>query len=162
MAKIQNAEVTQKAIIDLKLDAAREKMPLEASDKIVLTYPLDVEKTPKVFSSEKLVTGNMTLGTTSTNKRFFLEGVTYSYTKDSTNDAATDTGFLQVTLVSGLSVQLLRIANLTLTAQAEVITVTFPTPLELEKGSTIADTFPAYTAGLLSRGATAYGYEVDN
>jgi hypothetical protein len=159
MAKIENSDITQKAIKDLRLNAALEKMPLESSDKIVLTYPLndsfsDISK----FTSSTASTGVATLYTTPTTKNFYLTNVNLGFIKDAACDVASGSLHLDSS-VSGSTVRILQLPILTLTAQSENRSIILTPPLKIDRGATITKSSFTFAAGSGITSCEIVGFE---
>ena len=157
MAKINRTDITQKAIKDLRLDAARERVPTEASDKIVLTYPLD-SKVTNIIKSVGLTNGTgATVYTTPTSKEFYLTTASLYVNKDSSSESA---GSDLTCVVDGATVYLLSIPGYTLTAQDNGLTITYKNPIKLDKGTNIRVTAGSAVANVKVN-ANVTGYTLD-
>lgn len=160
MARINRSDVIQKAVNDLAISTATEKVPNETLDKVQLTYDLNKNISNFIFSGSSTSTGTLTvaLPSISPTADIYLTGVCFSIIKDATCDIAD--GSIVFTVVNDTStsnLNLLRIANLTLTAQNETIHASFPFPIKVKNGSSV--TIPGtFTVGKLIRVFSATGY----
>lgn len=157
MAKIERSEITQKAIKDLRLNPAFEKMPTEASDKIVLTYPLNEKVVKIVRGSEKTTTGSSTVYTTPSNKDFYLTGC---YLQNNSNATADNTDIRLTCVIDGGTQFLIQFKKITLTAFNNMLNREFSVPIKLDRNSTIVLS-SAFTVGSSTTSAGITGFEVE-
>lgn len=159
MAKIQSSEIIQKAIKDLRLDAGRERIPSEASDKIVLTYLLNKERADIAKRGVRNTTGTSTVYSTPANKDFYVTSAFLGLVKDATCDAAT--GRIELTAtINGESTAILCIPTLTLTAQSENLSIAFPYPIKIDRGTNITHAL-TFAAGAASFVGGVSGFELE-
>lgn len=135
MARIENSEITQKAIKDLRLNAALEKMPTQSSDKIVLTYNLNERKNIQCASATRNVTGAGGVHTASTIKDTYLTSAYLGCMVNATNDGTLFE--LEITQADGSTRDLLNIRIIATTAVNKDVSVSFPEPIKIERGSVI-------------------------
>lgn len=157
MAKINRSEVTQKAIKELRLDAARERVPTDTSDKIVLTYDLNSHVIDIVKSNFSGASGAFTVYTTPTKQDFYLTDLHLGFTKDATSDntVTTITG-----VIGGETVTLARVHVTTTTAGNEKIIHNYSKPIKLDRGTNISVS-GTFTAGTYTKFSTIYGFVKD-
>jgi len=162
MATIHNTDTIKRILDDAKIQTSRDDVPKQLS-KVVVPVLVSNPKGEinKVIENEKIATGSLVVGTTSTTKRTYCWGYQYSFVKDGTCDCATDTTSLNLPVEGLGTTSIARLPVLTTTAQQTSITHNFKKPIKLEKGANISEVFPAYTAGLASRGVVIYCEEVD-
>ena len=107
------------------------------------------------------VSGSSSFYTTNTLKDTRVTGVMFHLIKDVACDVAT--GAANITcVINGASQALASISLLTATAQSDVVFLSFPQPLKVDRGSIIGIGSNTYAAGLMSRSVVIYGYVIDN
>ena len=161
MAKIQNSEITQRAIRDLKLDPLREAMPGAASDKIVLTYNLNFPNDGRIiFDAVRTATSsNFTVHTVAARKITYLTGIFFSVNSDATADNTTY--HVEITdEVTGEERRLLQFFKATTSAIRDQVFLTFPAPIRLLPGSTVQLT-NVFSVGTSSVVISGHGYTKD-
>lgn len=161
MATLYNSDLTTEMRDVGKIQISRDAIPNQMADKVVPVIDVN-PKHARITNIAKCTTqtayGDVTLYTTPTNKDFFLTGFTINYQKDVVSDnAALD---LYVT-IGGAVTKIFGFKPITLTVGQESATYTFLNPMKLDKGTTITFT-GAGTVGVLGRGASIYGYLVEN
>jgi hypothetical protein len=101
-------------------------------------------------------TGTFTVYTTPSDKDFYLTAIELTMAKDVTCDAATGSVGMNIT-VDGVSVAVVTIAFITLTAQTSTVVVPFTFPIKVDRGTTITGSV-TFTAGAMRRSCCIYGY----
>ncbi|KAF0247905.1 MAG: hypothetical protein FD167_2691 [bacterium] len=137
MARIQS-EIINKAIDDLKLDVARDKIPNETEDKVQITYELRdfKNKTAGVVRNFNTAstTGGLTVYNVVADENFYLTsaflGVESDATADNTNVNITAT-------IDGTARIILGTRKLTATAGKINISLSFPYPIKVDSNTTI-------------------------
>lgn len=159
MAKIERAEVIQKLIQELRLDAGREKMPVELADKILGVFnvnPLPEVKTSTKTTSDATTSNMITLSTT---KRTFVIAASITVSKD-VNAASAVQAVNVIMAGSATAVPLIVLRNEPSTASSFSYAISFPIPIELVKGSTVTVTSNNATASVDVQG-TLFFYETE-
>lgn len=163
MATITNNDL----LINLRTNAKilnAEKIPEQLAEKIVPT----LETNPAMFQKcnfwkgdNKATSGALAIVVTDSNKDTYLTGMSVHFTKDAACDIATGSMNITFILADGLGTSyVLSPPVLTLTAERADYCVSFNQPLKLTKGTTISYA-GTYTAGLMSRSLSVWGYTVD-
>jgi len=109
-----------------------------------------------IRNSNTSATGSITPYTTPDDKDFYLTAIGLSYSKNATCDVATGNVALNVT-IDGVSVAVVSLAMLTLTAEKDSVYVNFNPPIKVDRGTAITGT-NTYTAGLMRRTCNVVGY----
>ena len=160
MARINRTDVIQKAVNDLAISISDSKVPNETLDKVQLTYDLN-----KNFSSFCIAIGATVSGaaisalpTVSNGAETYITAVSLGVIKDVTCDMATGGITMLITPdASNVSVSILAIPILTLTAQSDNVTLALPYPLKVKNGTNISIS-GTFTAGNMRRQASVIGY----
>jgi len=128
----------------------------EVSSQLVTVYPI-------TRRCDYFVNGNVanstgaTIATTPSDKDVYLVGGTFSVIKDATSQSTLS----QLTgVVDGVSRILANIVSLTLTAQSEVVSFSFETPIKLDRSSILRITHSNATANI-SGAAALVGYTME-
>jgi len=160
MAKIERQQAIKRIIDGLRLDTGREVVPNQVHPVMVGTFEVgNPLHTNTVRSGNSAATGTITIFTSSSIKKFYLQGFVISYEK---NAACDNTSIELVCTPLGDSARTIAdIRTITLTASREFIQVDLSTPLLLQPNTTITLT-GAFTVGALTRGVTIRGYEDDD
>lgn len=158
----QNKDIVLNIQDTLKLNPLTDAVPKAIVPTIQPTFEVHRKVSDQVSGLIATSTGVQTLLTASATKDTYITGATLSIIKDSTCDMAS--GAVTITCVpnaSGVSKNLVGIAILTLTAQADSISIAFPTPIKIARGSIV--TMPgAFTVGACSRIGTISYYTEDS
>lgn len=157
MAKIYNSQLTKELTEGGKIQTAFDKVPSELAEKVV---PV-MEVNPKLLKPVDIVrdvvrtsTGTDTLYTTPTDQDFYLTNIVFSVTGDAANDGTYNR--IQA-YVGGVQRNMVSIRKTTLTAIQEVVTITFPKPVKIDKGTSITQQ-AAFSAGTGAMHGTIYGF----
>jgi len=135
MARINRSDVIQKAVNDLSLSASDEKIPNETLDKVQLVYSLNKQFSNVCVTNAYTTTQTLvTQYTIGANEDFYLTSFSISNMSDVTADNTLIR--LKVT-INGISRELCTMVKLTTTAFSDSISMSFPYPLKLDKGTTI-------------------------
>jgi len=162
MATIHNTDLTKELKEGAKLQQLRDVIPSQLADKVV---PV-MEVNPKMF---RIVNYNVagagtnststSLGTTPTDRDTFITGATLSFFKDIT--ATTTFIRLNATMENGLGIVLCSFGCVTLNIDGDAMTISFPNPVKLKRGSAI--TISASTnVGNFNAFGSVMGYQVEN
>lgn len=157
MATIYQSDIVQKAVRGLKLAPSRDKIPNELADKILPVYELnDAYDIITAGGSSSSSSSTASILTASSTADTYITSLMMSVDKDATSDS---TDFSVNVVQNGAVRALGKIIMITLTATSKIISISFPRPVRIDKGSTvrIAATF---TVGALSRSAAVTYYEI--
>jgi len=162
MASIQNTEVIEDGVINLKLNRIAEKIPMETSDKIILNYPLKVPRKIKILNSTATRTtsaNGISLGTLSTTKRTFIVGCQLF---NQSSAAADNTRIaIYTTDLNGAVTRLADFTKITLTATTQNTYNFFGEEgIECLRGGTISFD-NVFTVGASTSSMLVFGYEID-
>lgn len=156
MATINNPETLKKIVMDAGIQTAYDSIPTRLANSVV---PVIVANPKPIVNIVKWIasvgTGTQTLYTTPTDKDFFLTNVIIS----AQADVNCDNTVYDVTATpdEGGAIILLRLPKITLTVFQDSISVVFPHPIKIARGTTI--TFgTTYTAGVSHAVAQIMGY----
>lgn len=147
-----------------RVNQVRDLLGLKPQDFLSIPFKniavpvLDInpKEAVSLFTS-KDTTGSFTL-TPDVTRNFRISTISYSYFKDAACDIAT--GFIGVTItLNGGTQSVVLIPVTTLTAEKEIITLQFPFPLIIDKGSSVACTV-SFTAGVLKQRIHVSGYYI--
>lgn len=160
MAKINRSDVIQKAVNELSISVANDKIPTETLDKVQLTYNLNQNHSTFVISGGTGGTGTnlTTIPNPSDRAEIWLTSITASYIKDAACDVAT--GPLSVLITpfeSQVSTAIINFAVITLTAQQDSICLMLPYPIRLKPNTPLGFT-GTFGAGVLQRRISATGF----
>lgn len=147
-----NPEVMQELREAAKIQpGTKESFPTELSRVIIPTLEVNPRLTKTAIAKFAAAAGSTssTLYTTPTNQDFYLCTAQLSLIKDVT---ATSNQSKIVIVQNGLSVTVCAISSITLTAQADSISVTFPHPLKCDRNTTITVQNSAATATIRADG----------
>lgn len=157
---VLNATTTRQIDDNIKTDLTLK----EGYDHIPKTIIPSIQPVYEVYrrvcnvsrSVAQTTTGTFTIFTANADRDIFLTGVTLSYVKGATCDIGTGSIDMTAT-VKGVATNLLSLAVLTLTAQSDSMTLSFPTPIQVDRNTAVTVT-GTFTAGALSRTACVHGY----
>lgn len=137
-----------------------ERVPNQLAEKIVPV--LSAEPIPQIknIAFNRSTSGGVTIATTHATKKTYLTSIHFSRIKDATCDEGTGYAKIQVS-IQGETVDLVRLATLTLTAQSQDIFLTFDRPILVDKGSPISLGTVTYSAGSQNRVGSIQYYEVE-
>lgn len=160
MAKIQNTEIIENGVQDLKLSRIADKIPTETSDKIILTYSLNKIKNGILSANSRSTTtgAGVTFFTASTTKRTFMTGILIAVSADVTADNTTITITAQT--ADGATKTVGGMIKQTTTAYSDKLYLSFDEPIELLKGGLVRF-INAFTVGASSSLYNLYGFELD-
>lgn len=124
------------------------------------TNPLAVNVSNIVRGSTSSTSGLITVYTTPTDRDFYLTGITSSFIKDSTCDSSTGAYTITITPEGDSSKFLYAFPIITLTAQNQSLSNTYPFPIKLSRNSSIifGGTF---TVGVCVRNIGITGFTLD-
>lgn len=161
MGNVNNSETLRQLREAFQLQLGSSELPTSFSPSIV---PV-VELNPKFFPEIKIVatvnsatTGTATVYSTPADKDFYIVGISFAMAKDATCDIATGSILIGATLYDdGTGRTLVGFPTITLTAQQFNQTVIFPSPIKLARSTNVTHS-GSYTAGVMSRITTIYGF----
>ena len=160
MATIQNSDLTRELVQGAKIAQSYEQVPTQLAEKVV---PF-MEVNPKLLSIINIVKNNAavnattsTIYTTPPDRDFYLCTVSMSTIKDATSTSVVSQ---VLAFVDGVNTVLLNIASITLTAQENCSSITFPLPIKIDKGTNITVTNSTNVANIRTN-AVISGYTVD-
>lgn len=107
-----------------------------------------------VRSNSSTTTGSTTVYTTPSDKDFYLTSLQYCYMKDAANDA---TSIGVNTTIQGVLQNLVFIRTITTTASQDVVNISFPYPIKIDRGVAVS-IYGTFTAGNLYRSLVITGY----
>jgi hypothetical protein len=160
MARINRSDVIQKAVNDLAISTASEKVPNETLDKVQLTYDLNKNFSNFILTTTATTTGaiSIVMPTVSAGGEIYITGIQASMIKDATCDQATGRLTIQITPDStNVGGTIMAIPILTLTAQSESLVYSLPYPVKVRPGSS-ATIIGTYTVGTMARSLSIVGY----
>lgn len=160
--KIYNSDLTRELREGAKIQLSTDGVPSELADKVIPT----MEVNPKLFrisnaffqGTSSTTSTTASIGTTLTDRDTFINAATLTLQKDVTCDNVTT--FLQVVVVGAIR-KIIVFDNLSLTATSRELSISFPNPIKLDRGTNIV-IGASFGAGALIRGATCIGYTVEN
>ena len=137
MATIYNSQLTKELTQGAKIQVSRDSIPTQLADKVV---PV-MEVNPKLLRRSNIVkTGTANNATTTTvytiptTQDFYLTSATLSMIKDVT---ATSVESTLTATVEGVDTKLMSIVGITLTVQDDQMTLSFPIPIKIDRGTNI-------------------------
>jgi hypothetical protein len=154
---------------ELKEGARLQQLSGKIPDKLASSIVPVMEVNPKLLrridtlqGTMATATGTMTPFTTpNSNRDFYLSAVHFAFIKDATCDVATGRINLLATIGGVTNTIIVSLPCITLTAQSENAIIEFPTPIKIDRNTSINSPI-TYTAGTMVRTAMVYGYFVDN
>lgn len=164
MAKINRSDVIQKAVNELAISIANDKVPTETLDKVQLTYNLNETYSSFVAHNGQASTGTLTvaLPTIESRNEIYLTSVDFHIIKDAANDCATSDATINCTpFYHGSVKSIAGVSLITLTAQEQHIHIDFSYPLKLKPNSTLY-TASTFGAGVMRRFLSCTGFIVSS
>jgi len=162
MAYIDNSETAKELNDAIRGNANTNLPPKILANQIIPVIDINPKHGRRaniVAGTVKTTSGSQTVYTTPANKDFYLTTVSYALIKDVACDMAT--GFSTITCtVDGASSNLIVQPIITLTAQNQVITISFPNPIKVDR-NTLISFGGTYAAGVCVRSASITGYTVE-
>lgn len=149
MATIFQSEVIKRAIDDLKLAPAREKIPSEIADKVLLTYDLKKKYSDLIFTGTSSASGNVSVMAADNDYETYITAAHFSFAKDVTCDVASGRIGLNI-IVNGANKDLCSLPVITLTAQTGTCVISMPYPLKIDRNTAITTNL-SFAAGVLTR-----------
>lgn len=150
-----NFQVVKETIDALKIDVNAEMVP-----SAVPVIEVGMKKTKNGISKvgNRTSSGAGAIYTAINNQDFFITGVIFGLVKDATCDLATSAPAITATQ-DGVTINLICIPSLTLTAQNSIVSVDLSThPIKIDRNTAINFSASTFTAGTMIRAATIYGY----
>jgi len=160
MAKINRSDAIQKAVNDLALSSADDKIPTETLDKVQIVFGLNRQFSNFIIGGGQSTTGTITTAfpTVSTGAEIYITAISASLAKDATCDAATsDISVSVVPDSSNVATGILKFADLITTADAQTATLSLPYPLRIKVGSS-ATMNGSFSLGAMRRNFSIVGF----
>lgn len=161
--KIQKTETIQQLREAARLSIS-EGFPQELAQQIVPVIEVNPKLLdfPNNFGAAATGTSNagVTALTTSSVKETYITSLTFHLLKDATCDAATGSLTVNAT-ANGATINLANIQHITLTAADRFLTLSYPVPIRVDKGSTIRSTNLTFTVGVCRVALTVQVIERD-
>jgi len=158
MSRINNTETIKRILDDAGIQTAIDKVPQELTEKVLpvlISNPIYQVKSKRNSANDQT---SALIHSTSSTKRTFLIGASISCSKDVVSDSIKST--VSCTLKGAQSSSILTILYEPTTAASNLSqNITFPIPVELEKGTNINVTNSTATASIDTEGFVYY-YEV--
>jgi len=159
MANINRSAVIQRAVNELGLQTSKDIIPTQTLDKVQVVYDLSGKEANVVRqSSITASSAQATMYTTGIGTDFYLTGAYISIVKDATCDIATGNITINVTQ-GGQARTILAISVLTLTAQNSNISISFPTPIKVDRNTAILRSAITFSAGAAASSIGINGFE---
>jgi len=133
MAQNKSSALAQEIRKAAKLAPGIEAIPQQLSNQIVPTIEVNPRLTREVnhaISSVSGSTGTSTIYTTPSNQDYYLYGASLSA---AFNAAADSTNTTLNIVLNGLTVAVIRLAKLSLTASEQNINIVFPKPIKIDR-----------------------------
>jgi hypothetical protein len=147
MVKIYQGEYTRKLSRDLRIAQAVNNVPDDLASEIqpvfVINYPFNIRNASTTTSST-----SSTLMTTRTDAETYVISASLAVIKDA-SATSVDTR-LNVTSIEGALLPILRIPGISLTAQSETISINFPIPIRLGRGTAVTLTNSTAVANIVA------------
>lgn len=159
MVDVQNTEVIDRISQDIK-ESNLNTLPKTLNNSvqpILIINPLE-RTNPVHASGNASTTGTVTIFTTPSSRDFYITSIALAFTADATSDSTS-------VLVSGqihgqAATTLLVLRKAATVANNQSLSVSFPVPLRMERGTTITTT-SAFTVGAQTSTTSISGFTVD-
>lgn len=155
--RVQNARIKNYFIDILKLNPIQDIIPDYVRQDIQPVAEVDKPFCNIIRRGQSTTTGDINVFTTPTDKDFYIYGVTLGFSKNATCDVATGTATSLFIVQDGISNAILSLPGITTTAERDSISISFPRPLKVDRGTSILCT-GTFTAGVMARAVTIFGY----
>lgn len=160
LQKTENQKVINSIVDTLQLNPVTDQIPKYVVPTIQPVFEADKKICDIVRSSVSSTTGTVTVFTTPANLDFYLNSVVAGYVKDATCDIATGSINVQAN-VQGTTRAFVLMPVLTTTAQDDIVSVSFPAPIKIDRSAAITIT-GTFTAGAMSRAICISGFTAEN
>lgn len=164
MAIIHNSEVITGIQRAAKIQSGSDSIPRVLASQVIPSIEVNPILTKEAFIKVGYdsTSGSITLYTTPTNQDVYVTAAYLSIIKNAACDVATGPCSLSV-VINGATVQLLRLPLITLTAQEQSISISFPHPIKIDRGTSVS-VAGSFTAGVYLRaaGISAFADETSN
>jgi len=170
MAKINNAQVIQKLVDELKLYPSKDAIPTELAEKILPVFQINSEEITVKTPTANVVrdgistvgTGDVTLYTTSATDQFYLTNIALSFAMDGDGVLGAWNTLAQVQVtIDGTARAILslpfRMETDHVGSVHEAVSLNFQNPVKVDKSTNIVLKDPAKD-GIMTSG-TIVGYE---
>lgn len=157
----QNKRISNFIIDELRLNPISDEIPKKVVPSIQPVFEVN-KKIPNVGGSGTTASSNnsVTLITASATTDTYLLGYSLGLAKDATADVTNGSMSLTCT-INGSTVNLAVIPFVTLVANTTVITGSFPTPVKIDRSTTVRFTSPTFTAGTIRASGSVFGFTQD-
>lgn len=152
--RVKNTRIKNYFIDILKLNPLQDVIPDYVRQDIQPVVEIDKPFTNIVRYGSCVNAAAVSLYTTPTDKDFYLTAAQIAFIKDAT---ATSVRSTIVATVDGVQQRILDIPQITLTAQTGGLTISFPYPIRIDRGTQIL-TSGSTTTGNITTDAVIYGY----
>lgn len=160
MAQIHNSDLSKELTDGAKIQVSRDAVPNQLAEKVVPVMEVNPKLLkrckPLVAVSSLSNATSATIFTCDSDRDTYLTSAQLSIIKDATS-TSTDISIKVMSPELTTSQSILRIRCLTLTPQNDSISISFPFPMLLKRGSIIAITSDTAVANILAS-ATIQGY----
>jgi len=157
----QNKAISNNIIDTLKLNPITDNIPRAVIPTIQPVFEVNPKVCNVVRHSNLAVTGSGTIFTTPSDRDFYLNSASLGMIKDATCDVASNSESSLTVTTEGTARRLLQMPLLTLTAQSENATISYPIPLKLDRNTTITIQSATFSAGSLLRYGAITGFTID-
>jgi hypothetical protein len=163
MVTIYNSDVSKELREGTKAQTARDVLPSQLAEKVVPVMEVNPKllKTANiVLSNSRNTTGSLSITLPAVGRKTYISSLTINVIQNATCDIATGFIFVNGTF-QGTTATFAALPVITLTALTIEKTISFPTPIELDEGTsiTLGGTF---TAGICLRSISITAYTIDN
>lgn len=162
-AKIYNSNLTKELIDVAKLQQSKGEIPSELAEKVIPVIDINPKHARVANVVKRTIATNataQTIYTTPTDKDFYLTSASLAMIKDATATSL----FSTIQLIpdgSTSTIPILLIPGFTLTAQTGQISLSFPAPIKVAKGTNITIN-NSTNVGNVSADGCITGYLIDN
>jgi len=157
MGTIYNSDLQKEAKEAFRIQQNIDVIPSKFDEKIIPVCEVNPKLLRRIKVVKNTATSNATTSTiytTPVNQDFFISGLMLGVIKDGTSTSIVST---ITTTIDGATTILAAIPSITLTAQSEMISISFPFPIKIDRNVTITCTNSTNVANVVSR-AVIYGY----
>jgi len=162
MAQIQNTSTIKEIRTAAGLSIS-EGFPQQLGNQIVPVIninPKDYRTSQFIRFNQSGSSGALSIATTSEKKDTFITACSMGIIKDAVADMTT--GYVSIiVIIDGLERHIVSMPTLTLTAQNSFISVSFPSPIKVDRNSAITLHTQTHSVGVASKSASIVGYEVE-
>jgi predicted extracellular nuclease len=160
----QSRQIVNNIIDLLKLNPVTDKIPKTVIPTIQPVFEVSYRNCDlNGRATSATSAASLTAVTASSTKDTYLNSVFISMSKDATCDASSGVTDVNVT-INGSTVQILTLAHQTTTALQDTVSINFPVPVKIDRGTTVRATMPTFTAGAcrVAIGATCFTLDANS